>query len=104
MALCEALDGRAAVTMPRGTYGPRAMVLPQVKAAGLVQTSGLRFPLDANGEKGGARVVIVSCAPFMGRSVSRHGGYFSFLSTFLLTLAGYFLASSSFQRRSSSSW
>ena len=30
-----------AVTTPRGTYGPRAVVLSQVKAVGLVQTFGL---------------------------------------------------------------
>ena len=31
------------VTTPRGTYGPRAVVLPQVKAFSLVQTFGLLF-------------------------------------------------------------
>ena len=35
----------ATITTPRGTYGPRAVVLPQVKAYSLVQTFSLRlFP------------------------------------------------------------
>ena len=31
----------AAITTPRGTFGPRAVVLPEVKAYSLVQTFGL---------------------------------------------------------------